>query len=274
MKYFYLLILTILFNNIVFSQSWQREETTEAPLQLFSSVESLTLPTTETMSSGDIYFHISHKFITPISEGINELFGFDGSVNMRLALGYAPIDKLFLQLGRTNYEGNYDLQVKYRFLENNNESLPFALAINAGAAYNSKKVNEPADKSRLWQFYGNLVANAFIAKNLGFGIVPSYLYNANCQCVDPQSSFTLGLYTQYHFDERWSVIAEANPTLNGWRNYYDSYSLGVEIETAGHFFKLQLSNNIFINQTQFLGGAANKFESGDLHIGFVIQRVL
>jgi len=274
MKLVYLFVLIISINQVLFSQSWQREEPTEAPMQLFSSVESLSLPTTETLNSGDIYFHISHKFIVPVSEGINELFGFDGSVNMRLALGYAPIENLFLQLGRTNYEGNYDLQVKYRFLENNNESLPFALGLNAGVAYNSKKVNEPSDKSRLWQFYGNLIANAFIGKNFGIGLVPSYLYNANCQCVDPQSSFTLGIYTQYHFDERWSIIAEANPTLNGWRNYYDSYALGVEIETAGHFFKLQLSNNIFINQTQFLGGAANSFESGDLHIGFVIQRVL
>jgi len=274
MKNFYIFILLIIFSNLIYAQSWQRQEKTTEVLSLFSSVESLNLPTAETLGKGDIYFHISHKFTTPISEGINELFGFDGGVIMRLALGYGITDELFTQIGRTNNEGNIDLQLKYKVSEFKLNDIPFAIALNGGVAYYSKKINEPEDKSRLWQFYANLIANTFIDNKFGFGIVPSFLYNANCDCIDPQSSLTLGLYAQYHFNERWSIVAEANPTLNGWRRYYDSYSIGVEIETAGHFFKLQLSNNININQSQFITGGVSAFENGKLHIGFVIQRIL
>ncbi|MBX3044099.1 MAG: hypothetical protein KIT33_04510 [Candidatus Kapabacteria bacterium] len=275
MKKFYLILIFIITSNSsVFSQSkWQRTEPLEENISIFRSVEALSLPTTETMQAGNIYFHISHKFLVPVSEGFSELFGFDGGIFMRLALGYGITDDLFASIGRSNHNGNIDLQLKYNLLETKQFGLPIAVAINGGAAYNSKVRNEPEDKSRLLQYYGNLILNSKTGK-FGFGIVPSFLYNSNIECSECQFSWTLGAYGQYFFNERWSVIAEANPTLNGWRQYYDTYSIGAEVETAGHFFKVFISNNVYTNMSQFLSGATSAFDKGDVHIGFVITRVL
>jgi hypothetical protein len=273
-KGFIIVIFLLISLNEVFSQSkWTRSEPIEQPVSIFRSVEAINLPTTETLRHGNIYFHISHKFLIPVSEGIDELFGFDGGVFMRLALGYGITDDIFLSLGRTNHNGNIDLQLKGSIFETNEFGFPVSLAINGGAAYNSKYPDEPEDGFRLWQFYGNLIANTKFG-NLGLGLVPSYLYNASIPCTECQSSITLGLYAQYFFNERWSIIAEANPTLNGWRQYYDSYSLGAEIETAGHFFKVSVSNNVYTNMSQFLSGATSAFDKGDVHISFIITRVL
>jgi hypothetical protein len=270
MKYFVILFLFISCVIAHSQPSWQREAPVELPLQLFSSPDALNLPTTETLQKGDIYFHISHKFLVPVSEGIDELFGFDGSVYMRLGLGYGITDELFAQLGRSNLNGNIDLQLKWKVLEINSDVLPLAVAVNGGVAYNSKVVNEPEDKSRLWQYYGFIIANTMVGKSLGLGISPGFLYNANLFCEEPINSWTMGAYAQYFFDERWSVIAEANPTLNGWRQFYNTYSLGMEIETAGHFFKVALSNNVYTNFSQFMTGSLDD----KLHITFLITRVL
>ncbi len=72
----------------------------------------------------------------------------------------------------------------------------------------------------------------------------------------------------------WSFVFEANPTVTGWRDQYDSYALGIEIETGGHFFKMLLGTNNRMNFPQYISGAQSKFDSGDWYFGFNIIRLL
>lgn len=270
----FLIAVALLANELNAQSGWKREETVEPPLQLFAAGEVFNLPTAETMQSGDFYFGISHKFLTPVSEGIGELFGFDGPVYMRLALGYAVTDALLLKIGRSNKDGNIDFSIKYRAFELKNEGLPILIAFKAGVAYNSKALPEPEDKSRLWQFYGQLIINAMLAEKLGIGLTPSALINSSVNRTESINSFTLGAYLQYYFNSRFSVFIEANPTFNGYRKDYDSYTLGIELNTGGHFFKISAGNNYYTNTANYLSGSAHSFESGKLHIGFLITRTL
>ena len=87
-------------------------------------------------------------------------------------------------------------------------------------------------------------------------------------------SFTMGTYVQYYFSRSWSVLFEWNPTVTGWRDSFNSVSMGIELGTGGHFFKVFGSNNALINLSQFLAGADKKFSDGDARIGFMITRLL
>lgn len=255
--------------------SWQRqEEIVKPPLQLFHSTEVFDLPTAETLQKGDYYFGISHKFTTPVTEGISELYGFDGSVIMRISLGYAITDDLLVKLGRSNHLGNIDLNLKYRILEIEHDIFPTVIAINTGIAYNAKAKPEPEDKSKMLQYFGHIIINTRIAEKLGIGIAPAMLINSNMYYPENINTFTLGAYIQYYFNKRWSIFAETTPTINGWRKDYDTYNLGLELNTGGHFFKVIFGNNVFTNTSTIMYGAPTKFESGDLHFGFMISRNL
>jgi uncharacterized beta barrel domain-containing protein DUF5777 len=276
-----LLILVIIFTAVFASadaqkSKWKRSEApTEPQLDLFHSLMSFSLPTAQTLSANDWHFGLSHRFTTPISEGAGELWGFDGGVIMRLEVGYAPIDNLLLTLGRTNYEGNVDFQGRYKLFELKNDLAPTLIALNGGIAYMGKAIDEPADKAKLWQYYGQVIVNTmFLDKTIGVGIVPSYVYNSNINCDECQYTLALGTYAAYYINDLWSVLAEYTPTLAGWRNYYDSFGLGFQMETGGHFFKFLVSNNYYTNTTQYLGGAPHSFESGDWHFGFYITRTM
>lgn len=273
-KIILLMIFAFSLSSIYSQSKWKRQETVEPPLQLFHSTEVFDLPTTETLQKGDIYFGMNHKFTTPISEGFSELFGFDGGVIMRLALGYAITDDLLVRLGRSNHQGNYDIDVKYRAFSFKNEKFPFSIALRAGAAYNSKAAPEPSEDSRLFQYYGNIIFNTLLWKKLGVGIVPSMLINSNIYYPENINSIVLGTYIQYFQSSRLSYFIEAYPTLNGWRKGYDGYNLGVEINTGGHFFKFLVGNNFYTNTAGYMTGALNSFESGDLHLAFMITRNL
>ncbi len=257
------------------STKWKRKSAPVKPeLQLFHSIFAINLPTSETLQSGNFYLGIAHRFAVPVSSGIGDLWGIDGSVVNRFDFAYAITNKLLASVGRSNLDGNIDLQLKYKFFTDDNQAVPISATVIGGLAYNGKPAIEPKDDSRLFQYFGQLVINTMFMKKIGFGIVPSYLQNSHIICTDNQYSFTVGLYGQYYVNENLSFIAEANPTVTGWRNKYDSYSAGIELETGGHFFKIIIGNNTAMNPTQFLAGATDAFDSGDLHLGFHITRNL
>jgi hypothetical protein len=267
--------LLVLFTTSVLSQTkWSRKQRTQQDLQLFHSTYLINLPTAETLQKGDFEFEISHRFVPPVSEGGSALYGFDGPVNMRIALGYAPTNRFIATLGRSNINDNVDLQLKYKALQIRNTKFPILVTINAGGAYNSQLPVELSDNSKKYQYYGQLVVNTLFGKKLGLGIVPAYLYNAHIYCADTEYAFTLGNYAQYYVSPLWSVVAEWIPTVSGWRQYHNSFSLGIELETGGHFFKVFGTNNQSLNHSQYMSGADLDFDEGDWRIGFMITRVL
>lgn len=252
---------------------WQRSEDTEAEkLELFRSTQVVNLPSAETLQKSNLEFEISHRFIPDIKSGSKELWGFDGPVNMRLALGYAFTDKLLLTLGRSNAEDNVDLWVKWKSLELNNDLLPTVFALRAGTALNTDSPENARDNTT--QFYGQLIINSMLQDVFGIGIVPSYLYNSYLFSDEAQYSFTMGLYLQYYASDLLGFMFEWNPTVTGFRKRTNPVSFGFELNTGGHFFKIVLTNSTDLNPSQFLSGASQSFNSGEWHIGFNITRLL
>ena len=114
---------------------------------------------------------------------------------------------------------------------------------------------------------------------LGFGVTPTYLHNSLIGQFENQYSFTLGYYAQFYFgNDMTSVIIEGNPTISGWRSQengiaaYDTYSIALELETGGHFFKIVASNNTKMNTGEYNAGSSDEFTWDNLHLGFQITR--
>jgi len=278
MKLRSIIVLTFLFSLAIQGMaqiSWKKQEAVDnLPLQLFHSPQSINLPTAETLQKGDFEFEISHRFLPSIKDGSKNLYGFDGPVNMRLALGYAVTDDLVLTLGRSNVDDNLDLRGKYRLLQFKETFLPLLVGVQFGIAKNTQPIRPIASSGRAYQYFGQIIFNTMIDKKLGIGLVPSYLYNSNIYRADVQNSFTLGMNLQYYISNMVSVLAEFNPTVNGYLNRFNSAAFGFELETGGHFFKIILTNNAKLNPAQFLSGADKDFGNGEWRLGFNITRLL
>ncbi|MCF8240094.1 MAG: DUF5777 family beta-barrel protein [Melioribacteraceae bacterium] len=262
------------FSTSIAQVKWQRDEPAKIDMHLFHSIQSINLPTAETLQKHDIQFEISHRFIPTLKSGSKDLWGFDGPVNIRLALGYAITDHALITLGRSNTDDNLDLWIKQRLFEIESDILPILISARAGAAWNSQPINRSSSDNRNFQYYAQLIINTMIDKKFGIGIVPSYLENAHIYCPDRQYSFSIGTNVQYYLSDMWSVLLEWNPTITGWRTRTNPVAFGVEIETGGHFFKIILSNSTQLNPSQFLAGAQDSFNDGEWHIGFNITRLL
>ncbi|MBN2000910.1 hypothetical protein JW935_25420 [candidate division KSB1 bacterium] len=254
--------------------TWKPGTPLKQDLQLLHSTHCINLNTAETLQAGDWEFEVSHRFVPPITEGQDAFWGIDGPVKMRLALGYAPTNKMVFTIGRTNLQDNLDLQWKYKAIQIKNTLFPLLIGVQGGVAYNAQLGGEVSENSKKVQYYGQIILNTLIKEKLGLGVVPSYLHNSYIYCMDIQYSFNMGGYVQYYVSPVWSVLAEWIPTVTGWRRTHNTFSFGIELETGGHFFKIVLTNNDTINPSQHLAGADLDFNSGDWRIGFMITRLL
>jgi hypothetical protein len=273
------IVLMLGVGNLLFSQEeqigWKRSSSPEPPeLHLFHSTQSLNLPTAETLQKGNFEFEISHRFIPTIQSGIKKLFGFDGPVNMRIALGYAVTNKLVVTLGRSNLNDNLDFWAKYKAIQIQSESFPVLIGVRGGVAWNTDVPGHSAGESKNFQYYAQLIFNTLYDKRLGIGIVPSYLCNSYIFYGDNQYSFTIGGNLQFYLTRVLSLLFEFNSTVTGFRTIHNPVAFGFELETGGHFFKILLTNSASLNPSQFLAGADLPFNGGEWRLGFNITRLL
>ena len=256
------------------SVKWQRTETARPALELFHSSHAINLPTGETLQKGDFEFEISHRFVPPMSEGYDAFWGLDGPAHIRFGMAYSFAEDFLVTLGRTNLNDNTDLQIRYKFWTSDGDMMPVLIALNLGAAWNTEVAGKNRGDNRNFQYFGQLIANTMIAGKLGIGVAPSYLYNSSLYTSDVKKSLALGTYVQYYLHKNYSVLAEWTPTWIGWRDSYNSFSIGIEIETGGHFFKMFAGNNAAINLSQYLAGADLILAGNNLRFGFLITRLL
>lgn len=282
MKLFTSLFLLILLVGTSLAQPsgvrWKKK-TNQVPadLELFHATHTVNLPTAETIRKGEFEYEISHRFLPSV--GTDDAYlGIDGPAHMRMALAYGVSSRFMATLGRSNYNDNMDLRFKYKAFQLHHESFPTLIAFQAGLGWNTQVVNRDKIDPKNFQYYGQLIANTLLFKKIGFGLIPSYLYNSHIYCEDPEYSFTLGSYLQYYVAASWSLFLEMNNTISGFRKDYDAVAVGVELETGGHFFKIFFTNSNALNTSQFLAGADLKYFDGSLgdnwRLGFNITRIL
>jgi len=132
----------------------------------------------------------------------------------------------------------------------------------------------PDGSTRPGQYYGQLILNAFLGNNVALGVVSSVLRNPRLDVPDAENAFSLGLTGQVYVSQRVSVLAEWNLSEERPGLEHDAGSLGIELETGGHFFKILLTNAVRMNPAQFLGGTEFRFEPDEWRFGFNVTRLL
>lgn len=249
-----------------------------APVQgqrIFHSNQSANLPTTETLRSGNWLFEISHRFVPPIDDGVDALWGLDGPVNNRLGMAWAPAENTLVGFQRSNFQDNLELYAKRRLAQGEMGGGSAAVAVMGGMAWNTDVVGIQGAEDNEMQAYAQLIANVLLADGaFALGVVPSWIYNPRIRDIEAFNAVAVGVHGQWYFAEGKSLIGEwiFSERITDAEN--DSGTFGIEIETRGHFFKLIVTNQTSMQPTQYLAGAASPFDADNLRLGFNITRLL
>lgn len=254
---------------------WQRRDApTEVPITVFHATQSANLQTAETLRKGEMLFEISHRFSNPFSSGSSTLWGLDGPVFMRLGLTYAATDRVMVGLIRSNLNDNLDLRGKVRLFEGGRETLPTMVAVAGGWSWNTETPELAGIEDNEAQGYVEFILNARVGERLAVGVVPTLVHNPRLKDVEAQNAFVLGLNGNLYLAPMISlagewIVSEARDGLE-----HDTGSLGIELETGGHFFELMVTNSARPNPVQALAGSPTPFSPHEWRFGFNVTRLL
>jgi opacity protein-like surface antigen len=160
--------------------------------------------------------------------------------------------------------------------------MPISLSYFSSVELTSLKFQDPTRtnyfSSRLAFVNQLLIARKF-NDNFSFQLSPTFIHrNLVATALDPNDVYALGFGARYKLSKRLSLNAEYYYTYNPNRDflptrYYNSASVGIDIETGGHVFQIMLTNSLGMREGTFIPQTTDSWTDGGIHLGFNISRV-
>ncbi len=254
-------------------------ETTDYALATFKGTRLLNGHSIETKSRGDLEFIFAHRF-GAVNEGIYEFFGLDEAY-VRLGLDYGLTDNLSASIGRNSVDKTVDGYLKYKLARQRTgaSNFPVSMTILGGTAYKaSPKKDQTPDGFRAVDrlaYVGQLLVARKISPRLSLQLAPTIIHkNAVDQRLEDNTQFSVGAGGRFKLTKSVALTGEYYHRLNvpELNPYYNTFGLGVDIETGGHVFQLVFTNTTGLTERAFITETEGDFSNGDIHFGFNVTR--
>jgi hypothetical protein len=245
----------------------------------FQSTRIINGHTVETLKKGMMDFRIAHRFGT-LNGGFYELFGLDNA-SMRMSFDFGLAPNLTVGVGRSTYLKQYDGFIKYKFLRQSkgDKTMPISAALISSLMITSLKWQDPSRdnlfSSRVQYAHQLLIARKF-SEGTAFQLMPTMVhYNLVTKATDPNDLFALGFGGRQRISKMVSINAEYYYLFPGssFEGTTNSFSVGFDIETAGHVFQLHFTNSRGMTERTFITETAGSWGKGNILFGFNISRM-
>ena len=286
--YIFIALFLLLFSGNVQSQDLdallnaETKPTVDYATATFKASRIINGHSIEQMKKKQLDFRISHRF-GPLNDGAYGLFGLDQS-KIHFSLEYGVTDWLMLGVGRGSLNKTYDSFAKFRLLRQSSGAkwMPVSLSYLTSVELNSLRFQDPTRtnyfSSRLAFVHQLLIARKFNDK-FSFQLSPTFIHRNLVKTeLDMNDVYAMGFGARYKLSKRLSLNAEYyynyNPNSKFLdTKYYNSASVGIDIETGGHVFQIMLTNSLGMREGSFIPQTTDNWFDKGIHLGFNISRV-
>ena len=271
------ILLLYLTTNVGFSQE---EEPDNRPVR--SPYETVTLIDNQTVVTpfkGALQLEILHRFGK--IETIDNLYGIYASANTRIGLNYGITDKIMVGIGTTRDYKLQDIQWKYNILQQTRSgSMPLALTYYGNMVIDARpdetfeySSSEYKGIHRL-SYFNQLIVSRKFGDRLSAMIGPGMSWhNSVTDSTYNNMNFAISAGARAMVIGMNSIIVEYHQPLTVSDNdlIKPGLSVGVEIGTSTHAFRVFVTNYNQIIAQRNLVYNTNDFFKGDLLFGFNIS---
>lgn len=245
---------------------------------IFKGNRVINSNSTEMIGKKNLDFRICHRF-GRVNEGTYTLFGLDVATQ-RISFTYGLTDLINLEIGRSSVGKVYDGTIKFKFMRQakGDSKRPLSMVFFSNMAVQTLKVTGPTPyyfTHRLFYTHQLLLSRKF-SKGFSLQLMPTLVHR---NLIDSQKYkndvFSIGIAGRNKITRKTAITYEYFYVLPGQikETYYNSLSIGFDIETGGHVFQLHFTNSRSMNEKGFIAETDGNFLKGDIHFGFNISRV-
>jgi len=195
---------------------------------------------------------------------------------------------------------NLDGSLKWRFLEQTlDNKIPLSICAYSIVSLTPMKetqlysgadtnwVNENKKFAHRMVYTTQVVFARKFAPWLSIAITPSYTHrnyvlasiNPDNGVIDENDLFAMGAGVRLKVSRSVSILADYFYVMSDYRKdntanpYYNPLAVGIEIETGGHVFHINLTNSAGINENYLIPKSPDSWKDGGYKMGFNISRV-
>lgn len=254
-------------------------KTTDYTQATFKGTRVINGHSVEMPGNGVLQFLISHRFGT-LNSGAYNFFGLD-QATIRLGLEYGVTDLFTVGVGRSSLQKTYDGFIKYKLLRQSSgyRTIPVSVVLFSSTALTSLRFAQPQKNDffagRL-TYTGQLLIARKFSSAFSLQLSPTFIHRNLVETGDDQNDvWAIGTAGRYKLSKRVSLNAEYFYLLprKTTQDFYNSFSIGFDIETGGHVFQLHLTNSQGMVEKFFIPETAGNWLDGAIYFGFNISRV-
>jgi len=250
----------------------ERVNTVE-PVKAFNTPALMGQATTEQLPAGNLNVTIMHSFGIATRNPVRNFFGFDNVQNVRLGLDFGLMDKWSVGIGRSSQFNVVDLRTKLALLQQqSDDSIPVSISLKGDIGVITQENQQPF-KDDISTFASAMISRK-INEYISLQLSPMYGYFARVRQGEQNNLFSVGLGSEVHISDRYSLITEYYPVL-GDRNSgtKNAFMLGLNIETGGHVFQLFFTSTQWHLEQYIMANNSDQFWAGDFRFGFNVNRI-
>ncbi|HWB24648.1 MAG TPA: DUF5777 family beta-barrel protein [Chitinophagaceae bacterium] len=244
----------------------------------FKTTRLINGQSSENLGKGVLDVKISHRFGT-LNSGAYQLFGLDNATN-RIGVDYGIFNTLMVGVGRSSFEKQFDAFGKLKILRQSTGriNMPVSVSYYSSVMLKTLKGTDSAKthfSDKLFFAQQLIIARKF-NDYLSLQVVPTLVhYNIVPFHNMPNDLYSIGFGGRLRLSRRVNLTAEYYYQLPGHSlpGYYNSFSVGIDIETGGHVFQFNISNSTGMTERTFITQTTDKWSDGGIHFGFNISRV-
>ena len=272
----------------------------------FKTTKVVNLQSLELIDPGVFDFKMSHRFgamnggaAAFNSEDAVNAFGFDVAT-IRFGGEYGVNENLMVGLGRYNVksEKGVDAYVKYRLMHQTSDNKkPLSILLLGAVDYKNTQYDRTImgiagpvtiawgipGKQRL-SYVGQVIVGKKVNDDFSWILSPTVVVSGMSDRYDAGSEsfvssgtaktqFALGMGFRNKLSSRTSLNMEYIPILNGNGDFYNSFSVGFDVETGGHVFQFDFTNSVGMNESMFITRNTDRWGAAGVRLGFNLHRV-
>ncbi|MBP6756224.1 MAG: hypothetical protein KA210_08740 [Bacteroidia bacterium] len=296
MKYFFsslILILPLLLNaqsdSINLDEYYPQIDDSLLVKETFQSTRIINGHSVETLRKGVLEFRVEHRFgdIAGNDGGVQTMYGFDNSSDIRIAFEYGLTDKLMVGLGRSKgtgepYRSLIDGFAKYRVFNQVKKGFPFSMSVLGTTSFTYMKASSDLTQVSSfpkWEHRLAYTVQLNLAKKFGekfsFAVMPTLVHRNFVAADDDNTIFSLGSGLRLALNSKMAILLEyyhcfTNDAIR--KSNYNSLGVAFEWITFGHNFTVNLTNSSGFGETQFITNTFDSLNKGQFRLGFCIGR--
>ena len=282
---------------LIISGSLGLLEAQDYVLRTFKDTRVINTHSTETLGKRKLDIRIGHRFgdIAGDRGGFSTFYGLENAADVLFAGEYGISDNWMIGISRAKGGGSLpdgtrgldqlvSFITKYRAIRQEEGGNPVSVAILGVASLSAAEKVEGTDILQSFDkfahrlaYHGQLIVARKFSSNFSLQASGGITYRNLVPFGDDNIVYSLGAASRIQISKVLGLIVDTTFPFSTFRSdtdgFYPAIGIGLEIDTGGHVFQVNLTNATQIMETDYIPYTTSNWGDGEYRLGFTISRL-